>query len=189
MSEVRIILLLFNNLNLFGHVLRVRVAVEVAVGGPSEPVVAGLQLIVEVFIVIAFGLFFHIGVSICAFASQGERSTSMLVSGFDVLVISSVAGELGRVGAELSSRSIAVQKVLRVRPFDLVTIISREASSVDGVDIKMWTLQLIVLFIVVDVVGDGLLFVETPLVDGIFGEIGLDDLEFAVMSATFAILA
>lgn len=33
------------------------------------------------------------------------------------------------------------------------------------------------------------MFVETPLVDRIFGQIRLDDLKLAVMSATFAILA
>lgn len=154
MSKVRIIFLLFNNLHFFGHVLRVRVAVEVAVGGPSKPVVASLQLVIEVFVVIAFLLLFHKSISICAFASQGERSTCMLISRFDVLVISSVARELGRIGAQLSCRSIAVQKILRVRSFDLIACISGEASSVDSVDIEMRTLQLIVLFIVVDFVGD-----------------------------------
>ena len=41
----------------------------------------------------------------------------------------------------------------------------------------------------VDVVGDELLLVETALVDGIFGEVGFDYLEVALMAAAVAFVA
>lgn len=53
----------------------------------------------------------------------------------------------------------------------------------------MWSLQPIILLIVIDHIRDGLLLVEALLVDRILGEIGFDDVEFAEMPAAVAIAA
>ena len=51
----------------------------------------------------------------------------------------------------------------------------------------MGAFQFFIFFIMVDDVRDGLLLVETLLVDCIFCEVGLDDMELAEMSATEAV--
>jgi hypothetical protein len=53
----------------------------------------------------------------------------------------------------------------------------------------MRPLKSIVLLIVVDNIGDGFLLIETTLVDGILGEIGLDDIELAEMPSAVTIIA
>jgi hypothetical protein len=57
MLKVRIILFFLNNFDLFGHILRIRVAEEIAVGCSSVPIVASFELIIVIFIVITFWLF------------------------------------------------------------------------------------------------------------------------------------
>lgn len=189
MVKVGVVFFLLNNFNLLRHVLRVRVAVKVAIGRSAEPVVACLELIVEIFIVVSFGLLFHIGVSIGAFAPQWESTSSMLISRLNILVISSIAWELGRIGGQLRSRSIAVQQILWMRPLELIPCIARESSAIDGIDVQMGTLQLIILLVVVDLVWNQLLLDETSLVDCILGEVGLDYFKLAVMPSAFAIRA
>ena len=53
----------------------------------------------------------------------------------------------------------------------------------------MRSLEPIVLLIMVDHIGDGLLLIEALLVDGVLGEVRLDDVELAEMPAAVAIAA
>ena len=53
----------------------------------------------------------------------------------------------------------------------------------------MGALESIVLLIVVDDVGDVFLVVEAALVDGVLGEVGLDDVEFAEVASAAAVVA
>lgn len=53
----------------------------------------------------------------------------------------------------------------------------------------MWTAQGVILLIMVDNVWNCFLLVEAALVDSILGEVRLDDMEFAQMSSTTAIIA
>ena len=57
MLKVRIIFFFLNNFDLFGHILRIRVAEEIAVRCSSVPIVASFELIIVIFIVITFWLF------------------------------------------------------------------------------------------------------------------------------------
>lgn len=53
----------------------------------------------------------------------------------------------------------------------------------------MWPLQLFVLFVVVDYVGDGLLLIKTALVDSVLGQVGFYHMQFAEMSPAVALVA
>ena len=189
MVEVGVVLLLLNNFDLLGVVFGVGVVVEAAVGGLSEPVVAGLQLVVEVGVVVFFGRLVDEFLGVGALGAEGEGGPGVLIGGFDVLVVASVAGELCRVGAEFGGGSLAVEEVLGVRPLDFIAVFALEAIFVDGVDVEVVAFEFIVLLVVVDFVGDELFVVVAALVDGVFGEFGFDNFESALMPAAGAILA
>ena len=53
----------------------------------------------------------------------------------------------------------------------------------------MRSFQFIILFIMVDDVGNRTLLIEASLVNGIFGKVRFDDVEFAQMSATLTVIA
>ena len=189
MVEVGVVLLLLYDLDLLGVVFRVGVVVEAAVGGFSEPVVAGLELVGVVGVVVFLGRLVDEFLGIGALGAEGEGGTGVLVGGFDVLVVASVAGELGRVGAEFGGGSFAVEEVLGVGPLNFIAIFALEAVLVDGVDVEVITFEFVVFLIVVDFVGDELLVVVAALVDGVLGEFGLDNFHSTQMSAAVAILA
>ena len=96
--EVGIIFFFIDNLHLLSHILRVGVAEKVAVSCSAKPVIASLKLVLKIFIIVSFSLLFHKIIRVSAFAPQWEISTSMPVSFFDILVISSITWELWRVG-------------------------------------------------------------------------------------------
>ena len=189
MVEVGVILLLLDNFDFLGVVFGVGVVVEAAVGGLAEPVVAGLELIVEVGVVVFLGGLVDEFLGVGALGAEGEGGSDVHVGGFDVLVVTSIAGELCGVGAEFGGGSLAVEKVLGVGALNLVAVLALEAILVDGVDVKMIALELVVFFVVVDLVGDELLVVVAALVDGVLGEFGLHNFHSALMPAAVAILA
>jgi hypothetical protein len=96
---------------------------------------------------------------------------------------------MGRVGTQLWAWSIALEQVLGDWPLDLISVFALEAVDVGGVDVKMRPLESIVLFIMVDYIGDEFLLVEAALVDGVLGEVGLDDIQFAEVPSAVAIIA
>jgi hypothetical protein len=59
---------------------------------------------------------------------------------------------------------------------------------VGRVHIQMRTLQSIVFLIMIDYIRNQFLLIETTLVDSIFGQIGLDDVQLAEMPSTFALI-
>ena len=189
MVEVGVVLLLLYDLDLLGVVFRVRVVVEAAVGGFSEPVVAGLELVGVVGVVVFLGGLVDEFLGVGALGAEGEGGAGVLVGGFDVLVIASVAGELGRVGAEFGGGSFAVEEILGVGPLNFIAIFALEAVLVDGVDVEVITFEFVVFLVVVDFVGDELFVVVAALVDRVLGEFGLDNFHSTQMSAAVAILA
>jgi hypothetical protein len=113
----------------------------------------------------------------------------VLIGRLHVLVLAAVAGELGRVGTQLRRRSVAFEEVFGDGPFDLVAVLAGKALEVGGVDVEVRSLEAIVLLIVVDDIGDLFLLVEAALVDGVLGEVGLDDVEFAEVASAVAVVA
>ncbi|EFX61274.1 hypothetical protein DAPPUDRAFT_122357 [Daphnia pulex] len=93
-------------------------------------------------------------------------------------------GFVGRPGSGLSGL-----EVFGDGPFDLVAVLAGKAFEVGGVDVEMWSLEAVVLLIVVDDIGDLFLLVEAALVDGVLGEVGLDDVEFAEVASAVAVVA
>jgi hypothetical protein len=71
----------------------------------------------------------------------------------------------------------------------LISVFALEAVDVGGVDVEMRPLESIVLLIMVDYIGDEFLLVEAALVDGVLGEVGLDDIQFAEVPSAVAIIA
>lgn len=58
---------------------------------------------------------------------------------------------------------------------------------IGGVHIQVWSLQSLILLIMIDDVRDSSLLIEALLVDSVLGEVGFDDVEFAEMPAAVAI--
>jgi hypothetical protein len=73
--------------------------------------------------------------------------------------------------------------------FNFVAVSDFVVQATDGVHIQMWTMQPIVLLVMVHYIRDGLLFIETLLVDSVLGEVGLYHFELAEMSLAVALLA
>ena len=82
-----------------------------------------------------------------------------------------------------------MKKVLGVRALNFVAVLAFETVLVDGVDVEVITLELVVLLIMINLVGDELLVVVAALVDGVLGEFRLHNFESALMPAAVAILA
>ena len=82
-----------------------------------------------------------------------------------------------------------MKKILRMRSLNFITFVSRKPSSIDCVYVQVRSLQLIILFIMIDDVGYRLLMIKTFTIYGIFCQIGLDDIEFTIVSSTFTIFA
>lgn len=187
MCEVGLVLQFFQDLDLLCEVLRVVVVEEVFVGGPAEPVGLGPELVWEVAVVVLERILLDVLVGVSGPASVREIAASVLVSGLHVLVVASVAWKVGRVCAELRTRAVAFEQVLRHWPLDFVSGLACESLEVSGVDIEVRSLQSAVFLVVVDDVGDLLLFDEALLVDGVFGEVWLDNVELAQVPAAVAI--
>ena len=109
MIEVRVIFLLLNYLNLLSMILRIGVAEEGSIGSLTKPVRTSFKLIVEIFVVVFGWTFADEIFSIGALAAKREVATSVTISRFNILVVSSVAWELAGVGAECSTRSFAME--------------------------------------------------------------------------------
>lgn len=135
MVIVRVIFFIFNNFNFFCQILWIWVVVEVAISTFSEPVIPCFKLIRIVGIIIFFWFFVYIFICISAFASKREISTRMFICGFYILIISSVSGELGRIGGEVRAGPTAVEEILGMRSFNFISIISFESFPVDRVHI------------------------------------------------------
>jgi hypothetical protein len=76
-----------------------------------------------------------------------------------------------------------------MRPFELVPFLALVRITVDGVDVEVVPLELIIFLVVVDQVGDELLLVVAPLVDGVLGEVGLNNVKLAHVPHTAAVFA
>ena len=129
-GEVGVVFLLLDDFDLLGEVLGVRVAEEVAVGGLAEPVVASFELVRDVLVVVFLGVLLDVLISVGGPAAQREVSTSVSIGGFYVLIVSSVARELGGVRAQLRAWTVAVQEILRVGSLDVVALVASEAIGV-----------------------------------------------------------
>lgn len=86
-------------------------------------------------VVILFGFFVDVLVSIGALASEREVSSGMFISGLDILVITSVAGELRGVGGEVGARSATMKEIFGMGSFDFVSVIAFVPLSIDRVHI------------------------------------------------------
>ncbi len=53
----------------------------------------------------------------------------------------------------------------------------------------MWSLESVVLLIMIDHIRDGFLLVEAALIDGVLGEVGLDDIQLGEMASAVAVVA
>lgn len=175
--------------DLLGEVLRVGVAVEVLVGGSAEPVGFGSELIREIGVVILCCIFGHEMVGIGRFASEWEITAGVLICGLYVLIFSFITGEMRRVRTQLRAWTAALQQILRHWSFQLIAALALESFMVRGTHIQMWSLQSIVLLIMIYNIGDNFLLIEALLIDGVLGEIGFDDVQFAEMPAAVAITA
>ena len=89
----------------------------------------------------------------------------MFVCGLHILIVAFVARKLGRVGAKDGSWSFAVEEIFRVRSINCVSILSLEAVSIDGVDIKMISFKFVILLIMVDLVRNELFSIVASLID------------------------
>jgi hypothetical protein len=188
-TVVRVILLLVDNFDLFGEVLRVGVAEEVTIGSLAEPVGACLELVGYVGVVVLLGFLLDVGIGVCALAAQWELSPRVFVCRFHVLVVPPVPWELRTIRTQLRTWAVAVEEVFWVWPFEFIAWPAGEALSLGGVHIQVWTFEAVVLFVDVDEVGYSSLGVETALVDGVLGEVGLDDVELAEMATALALPA
>jgi hypothetical protein len=187
--EARVVFSLLYGLNLLGVVLGVGVAEEAAIGGLAEPVVAGLQLIVEVSVVVLLALLSAELLGVGRVAAEREGPARVFVGVSDVLVDSVVAGELRGVGADAGGGTVAVEEVLGVRSVELVSGLAFEGIAIAGAKIEVIALEFVVFLVVVHQVGDELLSVVAALVGRVFGEVGLHRLQRALVPAAVAVLA
>jgi hypothetical protein len=84
----------FWHLHFLGKVFRIWTIEKLSISGFTKPVVTSFKLIWNVGIIILERVFRDIFIGISAFASKGEISTSMSVSRFYVLIITSVTWEM-----------------------------------------------------------------------------------------------
>ena len=82
-----------------------------------------------------------------------------------------------------------MKQILGVTSLDIIPFSAFEAVAISGSHVKVRTFKFFILFVMVDEVGNGTLLIETSLVDGIFGEIRLDDMELAQMPTALAVIA
>ena len=61
-----------------------------------------------------------------------------------------------------------MQQILRMWPLNAIAFFTLKSIIVSRSHIEMRSFQFIVLFVMVDNVGDGSLFIEASLVDGVF---------------------
>ena len=115
-------------------------------------------------------------------------TSCVFVSGFNILIISSISWELRGIRTQVGNRSITLQKILGAGSLNFITIISWKASSVDCVDIQMRSFQSIILFVVVNDVWYLFLLIEALTIDRVLCQIGLDHIKFAVMPSAFAFI-
>lgn len=180
---------LFENLNFLGKVFRVGVIVEIFIGRPSKPVRFSSQLIGEVFIIVGLWTLLDELFCIGGLATKGEIASRVLVSWLHILIIPPIPGKLRRVRGQLRTWSCSLDEILGNWSFQSISSPAPEAFEVGGVHVEVGPLQLIVLFIMVHDIRYQLLLVETALVNGVFGEVGLDHVELAQMPAALALIA
>ena len=94
MAKVRVVFFFLNNLDFFSMIFRIRIVVETSISGFSEPVVACLQLIIEVFIIVFLRRFIDEFIGISTLCSEREVSSSVSVCWSYVLIVSFIAWEL-----------------------------------------------------------------------------------------------
>lgn len=94
---IRIFFFFLDDFYLLREVFRIRLREEATVCGIAKPVAACFQLIWVIGIIIFFWLFLLVFIGISALASQGEVTASVLIGGLDVLIVSLVAWEMGRI--------------------------------------------------------------------------------------------
>lgn len=71
--------------------------------------------------------------------------------------------------------SSAFEQILRDGSFNLISIFASIAMEVCRIDVQVWSLQPIILLIMIDNIGYVFLLVEAALVDCVFGEVWLDN--------------
>lgn len=94
---IRIFFFFLDDFYLLREVFWIRLREEASVCRIAEPVTACFQLIWVIGIIIIFWLLLLVFIGIGALASQGEVTTSVLVGGLDVLIVSLVAWEMSRI--------------------------------------------------------------------------------------------
>lgn len=91
---VGIVFLLLYDFDLLGEVFRIGFRKESSIGRIAKPVTACPQLIWEIGVIVFLRLLLYVFVSVSTFASEGEVSSSMLVSRLHVLIVSSISWKL-----------------------------------------------------------------------------------------------
>ena len=113
---IRISIELLNNLYFFGVVLRIRLIVEVRVGGPAVPIWTSLELVGNVSIIVLLLLPFHVLFAVSCFTSERKVTDGMLIGRFYILIIHPMSGELISVRSYLLARSSWLENIFRMWP-------------------------------------------------------------------------
>lgn len=95
MCEVGLILQLFQDFDLFGEVLWVVVVEEVFICCSAEPVGLASQLIWEITVVVLERILLDVLIGVGRSASVWKIASGVLISGLHVLVVASIAWEIG----------------------------------------------------------------------------------------------
>lgn len=119
---IRILIKFFNDLNLFGVVLGIRLIIEVRVSCSAVPIWASFQLIGNVSVIVFLLLLFHIFSAVGRFAAKRKVADRMLICGLYILIVHPMSRELICVWSYLLARPSWLQKILGVRPVQSVSL-------------------------------------------------------------------
>lgn len=188
MVETDFVVSLFRYFFFFGVVFGIRAAEEGTVSGFSEPVRASLEIVALILVVISLRRFAHKFFSVGTFAPEGDIWFGEFIIDLDVLVGPPESWEVHSVGTQGEIWSACFEQVFGVRFLDFISVVSSVAVSVDGVHVKMSAFDFVIIFVVVDQVGNECLLVVTALIGGVFGELRFDNVEFRQVSSTVAFI-
>jgi hypothetical protein len=187
--ETDFVVSLIRHFFFFGVVFGIRAAEEGTISGLAEPVRTSLEIISMMLVVLSLRRFAHKFFSVSTFAPERETWFGKLVIDLDVLVGSPESWEMHSVRTQGEIGSASFEQVFGVRFLDFISVVSSVAVSVDGVHVKMPTFDFVIVFVVVDQVGNECFLVVTALIGGVFGELRFDNVEFRQVSPTVAFIA
>ena len=80
-----------------------------------------------------------------------------------------------------------MKQILRNRSLNIIPLPARKPIAISGAQIEMRSLQLIILFIMIDNIGNSRLLIETLLIDSILRKIRFDNIHLAQMPSAVTI--